>query len=304
LADGADVYENNPDILKVLISIDADGNPDNGIKVDEDAVKKLESEGIEEISHDNLDDALDAIASVTGKKATDADVEAHLAKATKSLLGGKTFYPAFYEGEKELESWTFQFDDDGDEGHLTWKEYFGEGELDSGTDLIVISGRGFRLPESENEENISAVILQDQEEDGYMTLLFTENGKTEVTKLFYKKIDAETDATYKLLAGKTYYTNLADDDGNILPGVEKWTFDEKLTKLSWEEIEGGDSSGVDKVSKVEGFKIYLNSGEEEIILEIKGWHGDGLVVSITEDGESSYAILYGSKDEVPQPKSE
>ena len=46
LVDGESVYETDVEIARILQSLDSDGNPDNGITIDEDIIAALAEEGI------------------------------------------------------------------------------------------------------------------------------------------------------------------------------------------------------------------------------------------------------------------
>jgi len=97
LRDGQSVYETDLNIARILQSLDADGNPDNGIQINAEIVKALAGQTLPTTS-EQLEAFLQTIAAEGGTVVSEADASNHL-KETKirAALAGKTLYYAEYE---------------------------------------------------------------------------------------------------------------------------------------------------------------------------------------------------------------
>lgn len=92
LKDGQSVYETDLTIARILQSLDADGNVDNGIQINADIVKALAGQTLPTTS-EQLDAFLKIIADEGGTVVSEIDASNHLKETElRTALSGKTLY--------------------------------------------------------------------------------------------------------------------------------------------------------------------------------------------------------------------
>ena len=104
LENGKEIQETNMEIARVLLSLDTDRDPNNGIQVDTGIVKSLINYGMTTFS-DIVNEWSEVIPGFT--LVSDAVAKAHL---IKSIVEGKTLYTNIDTQMGTLESWAFSAD--------------------------------------------------------------------------------------------------------------------------------------------------------------------------------------------------
>ena len=97
--------------------------------------------------------------------------------------------------------------------------------------------------------------------------------------------DAQEHMLNTLLAGKTLYTTIWDDNGTM----ESWSFNSDMTEATWVEMVGGDANGKLSIDSIDGLRMTLSctyDSEEECekeptIIEIQETLADYLIVKET-----------------------
>ena len=104
LENGKEIQEKNVEVARVLLSLDSDHNPANGIQVDTGIVKSLIDYGMAKV-----DDIIsDWYAVIPGfSLVSEAAAKAHL---IQSIASGKTLYTDISGEMGTLESWSFSAD--------------------------------------------------------------------------------------------------------------------------------------------------------------------------------------------------
>ena len=92
LEDEGAVYETDVEIARILQSLDSDGNPDNGITLDQNIITAMVEAGITELP--DTPEEMDAILKVAGVETVVTEEEArnHLSSTLTELIVGKTVY--------------------------------------------------------------------------------------------------------------------------------------------------------------------------------------------------------------------
>jgi len=104
LANGKVIQETNIKIAKVLLSLDSDHNPENGITIDVNRVKKMVESGWTTFT-DILNDWSELFSGTI--IISDMEAKAHL---IKSILKAHTLYTNINTQSGTLESWSFSAD--------------------------------------------------------------------------------------------------------------------------------------------------------------------------------------------------
>lgn len=142
LVDGADLNEKNDALSSVLLGLDTDGDPSNGITINADIVDALVEAGITEIPDTDVADlevVKTEIVNSGGTYVTLEEAQAHLDEtattALTSLLAGKTFYNVGSDstGDNWIDSMVFNAD-------ATSLEWTSLTITESGTHTIVVEG--------------------------------------------------------------------------------------------------------------------------------------------------------------------
>ena len=104
LENAKEIQEKNIDVARVLLSLDADHNPDNGISIDGSIVKSLINFGMTK-----FEDIINEWSAVIPgfSLVSDGVAKAHL---IKSIVEEKTLYTNISTQMGTLESWTFSAD--------------------------------------------------------------------------------------------------------------------------------------------------------------------------------------------------
>jgi len=103
LENGKEIQETNIDVARVLLSLDRDHNPDNGISIDGGIVKSLIDFGMTK-----FEDILQEWSFIPGfTMISDAAAKAHL---IKSIVKAHTLYTNIDTQMNTLESWSFSAD--------------------------------------------------------------------------------------------------------------------------------------------------------------------------------------------------
>jgi len=123
LENGGTVYETDEKIARVLQSLDSDGDPENGIVIDDGLVNRLSVVGYDQIPRgdDALEDFLQIIAENGGTVVSKEHAKAHM---LQNLLAGRTLYLLRYDSvrsEKRPSGWkTVRIDFD--DSSVTWHD--------------------------------------------------------------------------------------------------------------------------------------------------------------------------------------
>jgi len=126
LGDGKKIVEEDLEVAALLQSLDTDGNPDNGITIEEEVVKALATALTENGGDGSLPDTAEELEAVVaslgsvegyaGHAVNESEAEAHLqqthASVTKALLAGNHFYVVTKDenGTPEMFEITFNAD--------------------------------------------------------------------------------------------------------------------------------------------------------------------------------------------------
>lgn len=258
LVDGANLYEKNDALSSVLLGIDADGDPSNGITINADIVDALVEAGITEIPDTDVAD-LEVVKTVIvdngGTYVTLEEAQAHLDEtattALTSLLAGKTFYNVGSDstGDNWIDSIVFN----ADATSLEWTSLTNSTE--SGTHTVVVEGDKIILDGDDGlfeltyvEEAADKLVFQGLDASGAVVeedFMFFDQATAEA---YYDSLQPVPDATESaptapdatplptneanlrlLLAGKTLYGENYND---------VWTFNEAVTLITIVDANG------------------------------------------------------------------
>ena len=129
LKDGKTIQETDEKIARLLQSLDTDGDPENGIAIDETLVKKLSDAGYDHVpdSEGDLQAMFDLIAENGGHVVSEEAAKAHL---LRSILRGKTLYYLRYDAalDTDASSGWKKVRIDFDESSLDWHDLSKDGE--------------------------------------------------------------------------------------------------------------------------------------------------------------------------------
>jgi len=294
LHDGEKVHETDVAIARVLQSLDTDGDPDNGITINEEIVEALSEANVSALptSEEALESFLEVIEEHGGTVVSKEDAKAHLDEVKlKDLLAGKTLYTTIWDDMGTMESWAFN----ADMTSATWTELVGGNA--TGTDDITMKGMTITATctsDSEGECDAMPAILEVKEiTDDYLAIDVTGGDmgdEVEHLRVYFEEEKARayllnnTPDLQTLLAGKTLYTTIWDDIGTM----ESWAFNADLTSARWTELVGGDATGTNSLS-VNGMTmtaVCTSDSEEECdttptLIEIKEVLDDYLVVEVS-----------------------
>ncbi len=284
LQNGVKIQETDIKIARVLMSLDSDKNPSNGIKIDAGLVKKaLGDKAFNSlpVSDSEYGTLLEALSNAGATDVRGDDVTKHL---FSNLLAGKTFYTNDLDSITSVATFTFGTD----LTTMTVKDSKGDRNLD-----IDVNDEGVINIPLRGEHNYENLIIGDVTSD-YIELKNTHQD-SRIFKLFTDKTKAEKEyvktplpLTTDMLNGKTFYTFVNDE------GVEKYI---KLTfttsTISGVEIKKSDGSkGNFSISyRIENNVLYFEDEADGIILVDKNANSWSLLWS----GDSSEDIWYLSK---------
>jgi len=166
----------------------------------------------------------------------------------KTLLAGKTLYTTIWDDIGTLESWSFNED----LTSSTWRELVGGSATGTGT----LSADGMILTftctsDSEQVCELEPTTIEVKEILADYLVLEVRGGELgteiETLRLYFDEAQAReyllagppTPDLTTLLAGRTLYTTIWDDEGTL----ESWTFNADLTSSTWTELVGGSATG-------------------------------------------------------------
>jgi hypothetical protein len=296
LGDGKKIVEEDLKVAALLQSLDTDGNPDNGITIEEEVVKALATALTENGGDGTLPETAEELEAVVaslgsvegyaGHAVSESEAEAHLAatqtEVTKELLANKTFYVVVNEDEKGWKLFEIKFNDD-----VTQLI-----ETDDGPEDITITGNRMVF---KNDTDGSYTIVTpmsdyilfddryvDGSKDGSGHYGFTSKEKAQA--FLDSKTAGATDQTKELLAGKTFYE--VDEDGDT-PVLKIVQFNTDVTQVTI-------TNDVTRVSEtlaitIEGNKLFSDDdGYDTVVLK------DGYIALIWSEN-SAENRLYSSK---------
>ena len=295
LYNGKKIVEDDVNVAQLLQSLDADGNPDNGIQITKeiaDAVKKAVADIKDPkkvISDDDIKEVVvDKVAEISHnskiKLKTKSEVEKHLNKTktqiTKELFAGKTFYfveKGKVKSVKVNKDATILTFDNKNIYHATIK----------GNTII--------------DEDGTTYI--DKVTDKYIKIYRDRGGEGFTGKLYYSKADAEkayendkitADKVKKAFANKTIYRVRKYKDGTIKLAVVKTTDNQIDFKNYINNKLDKEDSGVIKYT-IKGDSILVTGDKGTDSLKVMEITNSFILLSDSEDGDTE--TWYYSKTE-------
>ncbi len=270
LADKVKIVEDRVEVAQLLQSLDADGNPDNGITIKPEVIKAMKDNGITKLPEnaDQVAEVFEAIKGTegfNGKFVTKEKAQEHLKKSqtevTKELLAGKTFYAYFLDPDNE--------------NTPTVKEIKFNNDATSFTDEagnVVNAQVNANIITFTYPDGFSDVMTVTYSNDKkYISLYENEN---DWVKFYFNKADAEAalggddkqqgkDDLKTLLAGKTLYE--VDSLSNPT-SINESKFDKDMTTITLKEVVGdniGKSETVD-ITYGNGIIHFSNGGTTQL----------------------------------------
>lgn len=308
LKDGGKVLEDNVKVAKLLQSIDADNNLDNGIQIT-DAVYTaitdvLKDKNSTDVVNDDtvLTDVIayvgDKVEGVDGNVRTDEQVQEHLTQTqteiTKQLLAGKTFY---FVSDVMIESDTFN----ADVTSLTWKNIEGKGDENQvlgssgtvsiqeivGKQVTFSDGGSFHIIKTNDTQFITQDDNSGEQRKYYLDY---KDAKAQYDSLQGETAPTQTENTKKLFAGKTFYLAYNDDG---IDTIEKLVFNNDVSSMTDEVILGNDKGDLSTMSiQIDGKKIILDNNMTRNILEST----DQYIKVDNPDGGHDSLLFYNQTD--------
>ncbi len=223
----------------------------------------------------------------------------------EKTMRGKTFYSHCRNSEKTwVEAVTF-----GNDGQMTIYSSF-DGETKTlryrfadNTLITVEDGR----EETHLFHSLSDTEIRFKESDGSMTTLYVsrrdaENAPAEECGEQDNGNGEQSGKAKTLLAGKTFYGIEERDGAEVLV---RYDFDSGMTRMDWQEIEGGSDHGSHAIS-TEGDIVTLTDGGQKTYLRIKE-ADNGVTVEeldVVSEGEVIIGVndtrrLYNNRSDVP-----
>jgi hypothetical protein len=189
---------------------------------------------------DNFDSVMES--ELGQSLVSEDDAQEHMEETElRILFAERTLYTTIWDDEGTLESWAFNRE----MTQATWTEIVGGDE--SGT--VTITGiNGSRITVVDDEG--TTVIEVEERLDDYLVVQVTGGDlgdEIETLRLYFDEAQAReyllagppTPDLTTLLAGRTLYTTIWDDEGTL----ESWTFNADLTSSTWTELVGGSATG-------------------------------------------------------------
>ncbi len=319
LFDNVKVVETNASVAALLQTVDADGDPSNGITIRnefKEAIKEMVQTGAINVNAPIDETVLTEINTVLentypdlydGRVVTEEEALEHindtLESVVKELLAGKTLYTSI-EGESgTLESFSFN----ADFTTMTWQELIG-GSC-SGSGSLVIDGSDIVYTAEQDscdaeDVGISTTIRVVEMKSDYIVVAITDNEGTFLSDRLYfdedkakeyflnstsSATDTITDLT-PLLAGKTFYVvglSMDTEDNATVGSIEMSTvsFNDDLTKLTDTYADGSTEEA--NIS-VEGNKIiFLDDNSYSVVTQKDGYlYAEDFNADGTKDYES------------------
>jgi len=289
LKDGKEFLEVDLKVAKLLQTLDADGDPSNGITIDKELVQAMIDEGITKIPETDaeIEKFKNVMKAHEVEVKTDADTKSHL---IKTAILGKTLYQHCKDDTGEWIS-EITFNTDGtisinDNGEVeTLKFKIEDGFLFTMEDL-----NPFEKKEVTIKENLVSFGL-DKDDIFYFSktdALISDAVDCSKDKITMNKI-------IEAFSGQTYYT--ADKDGF----VEKMNFSKDLTSSSWQELVGGNETGTVNISiNQNDLTFIITEGNEEFLLKVESIHDNYVEVKVNDIKE----IFYKNEKEALEKGSE
>jgi len=176
LVDKVKIVEDRVEVAQLLQTLDADGNPDNGITIPATVVEKMKEHNITVLpdTEAKLEAVFAAVSDAEGYQGevkTAQQATDHLKKAQssflKELLAGKTVYDTDYsENDDYLDKTVFN----ADASTLTWTSLIGENSGESGTSTITIDGNRITTEEGDYHVFVAKtadyILINDFKADG------------------------------------------------------------------------------------------------------------------------------------------
>ncbi len=274
LKDGIKIQETDINKIRVLLSLDSDGDPSNGISIDMDLVKKALSDKnftSFPVGNTMYEELLNALSNAGATDVSASNATKHL---FGSLLAGKTFYTKEIGSITSVATYSF----DKNLTTLTVKDSKGERNLH-----IDINDKGELTIPIYSENNHASLVISDIS-DEYIELKNVYNdGKF---KLFTDKSKADKEyvktaltLTPDMLNGKTVYYSYTEKGAKFY-GKATFTTD----SISGVEIKKSDGSkeNFSGSYRIENNILYFEGDDSGVILINKNpnswtimWNGDG-----------------------------
>ena len=253
LIDKVKVIEEKIEVATLLQTLDADGNPENGITIPAKVVEKLAQEKIAILPEtpEALQSIYEKVKSVEGYHGSVKTVEEarqHLEKTQenllKELLAGKRVYNGEYSDEDDyIDQTTFN----ADMTSLTWKSLIGEAE--SGSENFRIEGKKIIFDDGKY------IVLVRQSDDYLLFNQFKADGTPDgTTRLYFdrQKMEAYYNRMknggglldFAHLGGTTVYEVYFDGDVKNI-GMLEFLDDDTLKATGIEGEDAGKSVTID-----------------------------------------------------------
>ena len=281
LVDGKEVFETNFDIAQILQSLDSDGNPANGITINEEIVKLLSEAGITSLpsTEAELIIFLNVIKSSGGIIVSPEDTKEHLMNTI--LLGNTVYQHCKNDSSNWISSMTFNEDGtivmiDGDNKEITPFNILGDS-------LITIEDDG--TEENHLLSEITSEYILFGDDKFYFTEELAQNSDAITC------IDEETiiNPFSEAVAGKTLYINTAIiTTGEDARRLYSWSFDINMesmiiVNLNSQEIVSGDII-------IDGMNMTYPAGEGTRSAEILEVNNEYIIVLLV--GRTDSLRLY------------
>lgn len=210
LVDKVKIVEDRVEVAQLLQTLDADGNPDNGITIPATVIEKMQEHNITTLpdTEAKLEAVFAAVRNAEGYQGevkTAQQAEDHLKKAQssilKELLAGKTVYDADYSAEENyIDQTTFN----ADMTSLTWKELAGNDQGQQETENFTLDGNKLIFPDGTYhvlaKQTADYLLINDFKADG------TPDGRT---RLYFDRAKAEA-----------YYNSLKNGGGSSTNNID------------------------------------------------------------------------------------
>jgi|GEM_PF-2927247 len=240
-------------VAQLLQTVDADGDPSNGITIPED-FSELDETSVLPTSPDFDQE----IAADLGEPLVDeTDALDHLnGTVLTTLLAGQTFYTTIYDQTGTLEQWVIN----ADATSATWTELVGGSE--SGTVSLTIEGMSFTATDSEGSSTMTVDVVTD-------TYLDVSGDPGTPDRLYFDRTAAEDyfqvdiEPLVSILAGQTFYTTIYDQTGTL----EQWVINADATSATWTELVGGSDSGTVSMT-LDGMSFVVTDNEGAMALTV------------------------------------
>lgn len=209
LVDGANVYETDVAIARILQSLDTDGNPDNGITINAAILEALATEGITSLPTDTTEMAtmLSVIGQNGGTVVSEIEAQEHLMSSLFSNIDkspGKSFYIV---QDWNINQWIafLEFDE--------FNVIYGAGGGDGGMlwidgDKLHQSTTSYSMYYMVKEVTADYILLDSYVND---TLSATERFYFDEAKAQEYLASLTTPMTTAMLSGKVFYTDGGDN---------------------------------------------------------------------------------------------